>query len=218
MQSILQSRSDSLAKMVLFLTFGLPSSITSMVHTAMDFDFELVITNPKAFIKVLANLKRRNIIRPQQLLELAQAQLDFVAQTDETIHPELRDIRLIVEEFKEYDAKLYAKSNSSATQEMAEFDEFDVEEEEKEEEEEEEAKPPTAKKAKTEDDEDTKPPATKEAKKEDSPAGVCAGYSKSLKPSSSAEASTDKVLAGIADYGEKYVSQYGKLDDYDEDD
>ena len=125
-------------------------------------------------------------------------------------------MRLIVEAINEYDAKLYAKSNSSATQEMPEYDEFDVEEEE--EEEEEEAKPPTAKKAKTEGDEDTKPPATKEAKKEDSPAGVCAGYSKSLKPSSSAEASTDKVLTGMANYGEQYVSKYGKLDDYDEDD
>ena len=146
------------------------------------------------------------------MLELAHAQLDFVAQTDETIHPDLRDMRLIVEVINEYDAKLYAKSNSSTSQEIPDFDDYDVEEEE------EEVNPPSAKKAKTEDDEDSKPPATKEAKKEDSPAGVCAGYNKSLKPSSSAEASTDKVLTGMATYGEKYASKYGKLDDYDEDD
>ena len=66
-----------------------------------DFNHE----NPKAFIKTLANLKGRNIIRFQQL---AQAQLDFVAQTDETIHPDLRDMRLIVETINEYDDKLYA--------------------------------------------------------------------------------------------------------------
>ena len=207
--------------MVLLLNFGLPSSITSMVHSSpktstMDFDFELAITNPKAFIKPLATLKGRSIIRSQQLLELAQAQLDFVAQTDETIHPDLRDMRLIIEVINEYDAKLYAKSNSSASQEILDYDDYDVEEDE--EKEEEEVNPPSeAKEAKTEDDEETKSPTTKEAKTEDSPAGVCAGYSKSLKPSSSAEASTDKVLTGIINYGEKYVSKFGKLDDYEGD-
>ena len=110
----------------------------------MDFNFEFHHENPKAFIKTLANLKGRHIIRSQQLVELAQAQLDFVAQTDETINPDLRDMRLIVEAINDYDAKLYSKSNSSATQEMPEYDEYDVEEEE-----EEETKPAATKVAKT---------------------------------------------------------------------
>ena len=57
----------------------------------------------------------------QQLLEVAQAQLAFVAQTDETINPDLRDMRLIVEAINDYDSKLYAKSNSSASQEIPDF-------------------------------------------------------------------------------------------------
>ena len=59
-----------------------------------------------------------------------------------------------------------------------------------------EAKPPSAKKAKTDGE---------------SPAGV-------LKPSSLAEALTDKVLTGIANNAEKYTSKFGKLNDYEEDD
>ncbi len=74
--------------------------------------------------------KGRNDIRMQQLLELVQAQLSFVAGTDETINPDLREMRLIVEAINEYDTKLYNKSNSSATQEIPEYDEYDVEEEE----------------------------------------------------------------------------------------
>ena len=74
--------------------------------------------------------KGRNDIRMQQLLELAQAQLKFVAKTDETINPDLRDMRLVVEAINEYDAKLYSKSNSSASQEIPGYDEYDVEEEE----------------------------------------------------------------------------------------
>ena len=105
---------------------------------------------------------------------------------------------------------MYAKSNSSASQEIPDYDEFDVEEEDEvksfaktEEQDDDEAKPPSAKKAKIDDE---------------SPAGVCAGYSKSLKPSSLAEAFTDKVLTGIANNAEKYTSKFGKLNDYEEDD
>ncbi len=95
---------------------------------------------------------------------------------------------------------------------MAEDDGYDVEEEE-------EAEPAAAKQPTTEEEEevDDKPPAAKKPKADESPAGVCAGYHKSLKPSSSAEQSTDKLLNGIADYGEKYASRFGKLDDYEED-
>ena len=99
----------------------------------MDFDFGFHHENPKAFIKTLVNLKGRSIIRTQLLLELAQAQLAFVAQTDETINPDLRDMRLIVEAINVYDSKLYAKSNSSASQEIPDYDEYDVEEVEEEE-------------------------------------------------------------------------------------
>ena len=119
--------------------------------------------------------KGRNIIRTQQLLELAQAVLAFVAQTDETINPELRDMRLIVEAINDY--KLYAKSNSTASQEIPDYDDYDVEEEE-------EAKPPSAKKAKTE---------------EGVPTDVCAGYNDSLPPSTSAEAATDQMLPALRD-------------------
>jgi hypothetical protein len=178
------------------------------LRSQMDLDFDLTITNPKEFIKMLKGLKGRAIIRTQQFLELAQAQLSFVAGTDETINPDLCDKRLIVEAINEYDAKLYAKSNSSATQEVQEYDAYDVEEED-------EAKPAAAKQPTTE--EEDKPPAAKKPKADESPAGACAGYHKSLKPSSSAEQSTDKLLTGIADYGEKYASRFGKLDDYEDD-
>jgi hypothetical protein len=123
--------------------------------------------------------KGRNIIRTQQLLELAQAVLAFVAQTDETINPDLRDMRLIVEAINDYDSKLYAKSNSTASQEIPDYDDYDVEEEE-----EEEANPPSAKKAETE---------------EGVPADVCAGYNDSLRPSTSAEAATDQMLPPLRD-------------------
>ena len=49
------------------------------------------------------------------------------------------------------------------------------------------------------------------------------GFTRTLKPSASAEASTDKVLTGIANYAEKYVQRWegGKslnVNDYEEDD
>jgi hypothetical protein len=187
-------------------------NLVTSLKNAMDFDFKFHHENPKALIKTLATLKGRSIIRSQQLLELAQAQLAFVAQTDETINPDLRDMRLIVEAINDYDTKLYKKSNSSATQEPQVYDEYDVEEEV-------EAKPAAAKQPTTEEEEEEedKPPAAKKPKADESPAGACAGYHKSLKPSSSAEQSTNKLLTGIADYGEKYASRFGKLDDYEED-
>jgi hypothetical protein len=92
---------------------------------------------------------------------------------------------LIVEAINDYDSKLYAKSNSSASQEIPDYDDYDVEEEE-------EAEPAAAKHPTTEEEEEVedKPPAAKKPKADESPAGVCAGYHKSLKPSSSAEQST----------------------------
>jgi hypothetical protein len=50
----------------------------------MSLEFDLAITNPKEFIQTLKGLKGRAVIRTQHFLELAQAQLSFVAQTDET--------------------------------------------------------------------------------------------------------------------------------------
>jgi hypothetical protein len=55
-------------------------NLVTSLKNGMDFDFEFNHENPKAFIKALAMTKGRNIIRMQQLLELAQAQLSFVAQ------------------------------------------------------------------------------------------------------------------------------------------
>ena len=154
----------------------------------------------KALVKGVQGLKGRGIVSFQGLLQIVNAEIALKAKGDEVIRPELRNYRLIVRCLNGFEESRYRQSRRTMdSQEIEDIDDgLEVEE----------------------DGDVGVMPSTTENNKasSSSSAGVCAGYNKSLKPSSSAEASTDKMLTGLANYGGKYVSQFEKLNDYEEDD
>ena len=167
----------------------------------LNFDSDFKHDSHSTFLTSMAGLTGRNILKHQLLFEVVGSILDYKSSIDETMHPELRDYRLLMDSILRQEMTLYTNSNAlGISQEIDDGmdDGFEVEEEEVQ----------PAKKPKTNDVIRPNPSSSSSS----SSSSGSAGYSRII-PSASAESATNKVLSETA----SKASAFGNLDDYEED-
>ena len=99
-----------------------------------DFDYDqchVRVETSKQLVNAMRDAKGRGIVRLQGLLQICQEELNFQGSTDETIRPELRDLRIIgttIPAFRESKLRRASSSaGSSQTMDEVEDDGYEIE-------------------------------------------------------------------------------------------
>ena len=99
-----------------------------------DFDYDqchVHVETSKQLVNAMRDAKGRGIVRLQGLLQICQEELNFQGSTDETIRPELRDLRIIgttIPAFRESKLRRASSSaGSSQTMDEVEDDGYEIE-------------------------------------------------------------------------------------------